>query len=34
MWIKILPQNKINEGEGITLISSERPYGPLSLLII
>jgi hypothetical protein len=34
MWIKILPQNKMNEGEGITLISSERPYGPLFLLRI
>jgi hypothetical protein len=32
MWIQILPPNKMNEGEGITLISSERPYGHLFLL--
>jgi hypothetical protein len=31
MWIKILPQNKMN-GEGITLISSERPLFLLGIL--
>ena len=34
MWIQILPPNKMNEGEGITLISSEMPYGHLFLLRI
>jgi hypothetical protein len=34
MWIQILPPNKINEREGITLISSERPYSHLIILRI